>query len=299
MRGCARGLITCVPMLGYIACQSEVTIHLLDGYDASTQEAEADTNGPAEAGFAEDAEASDDTVPEAASPIPCEVPASCEAGDEDCAGSLDVVDGGCGYGVLWMPQPDGSFLGHDAGGVMFFETCPTGAVLVGMTVGLGHWLNQVSAICRPVVLEPDPTLGPLPFAVTLGARINTPYAPASSTDPTNEVQDLLCPDGLTLTGVDGTTTTDTPRYILGIALLCAPPILAATTNGVVLDTDRSQAQTVGPLVCTSTCSTSQAYNYSATVPTGQVATSLFGNDGLWVDRVGFGTSIGQIARDEE
>jgi hypothetical protein len=252
MKGRARWIAACVPVLACVAClgcETEVKVHLLnEGIDATAAA---------------------------------------------CDGSPGFMDGGCGYGVVWTPQLDDSYIGHDAGGVMFFESCPAGAVLTGMSVGFGHWLNQVSAICRPIVLQPDPMQSPVPFAVTLGARTETPYAPAASTDPTNKVQDLVCPDGLTLTRIDGTTTTDTPRYILGILITCAPPVIVATANGVVLDTDRNQAQTSGPLVC-SGCDTTQAYNYSAPVPAGQVATGLFGGDGLWVDRLGFATSIGTI-----
>jgi hypothetical protein len=50
----------------------------------------------------------------------------------------------------------------------------------------------------------------------------------------------------------------------------------------------------GPVVC-ATCAATQPIDYNATVPAGQIATGIFGGDGLWDDRVGFDSSRATIA----
>ncbi len=214
-------------------------------------------------------------------------PEVCNGGDDDCNGG---VDEGCGTTISWIPAPDGVVLGHATGGVTFAAPCPTGAALTGLLVGMGKWLNQVVAVCHQVVLNADhPDASATSATVTLGPRFDTSFAPAVSQDPSNQVHELLCPDGLVLSGLDGTTTTDTPRYILGIGITCAPPVVTMAAGGSVLDSDRTREQKVGPLVC-ATCAATQAFNVTTSVEVGQLATRLFGGDGLWIDRLGVGAS---------
>jgi hypothetical protein len=291
-----------------LACESEVTFHLLShgaavgatadaGHDGASQAGEGGAADVTDAG-AESAGVSGDSASSAGSDAgavdlpPCQKlgPEVCNGGDDDCNGQIDE---GCEYTVTWTRGADSNALGHVTGGVMFFEPCPDGSVLTGLHVGMGNWLNQVSAVCRQLALHADTTQNPVLFSVTLGPRLDTPLAPAASTDAKNQVQDLLCPDGLILTGIDGASTTDTAHYILGIAVTCAPPVVITLASGPVLDSDATQQKTSGPLVCVS-CTATQSDNFTATVSAGHVTTSIFGGDGLWVDRVGFGASLGTI-----
>lgn len=246
---------------GALGCRSEVTVSLL-------------------------ADRADTGVPSA----PCvklgaEV---CNGGDDDCNG---LVDEGCAYTVTWSRDPEGEVIGHATGGVMFFEPCPDGDVLVGLRVGIGKWLNQVQALCQQVAISVDP--GQTRPSVMLGARIDSlSYAPAASQDPQNQMHVLFCPAGLVLAGVDGTTTTDEPRYILGLRILCAAPLV---TTGATISFDPATVAATDPVVC-ATCAATQPFNFTAAIAPGHVATSLFGADGLWVDRVGFGSSLGTISK---
>jgi hypothetical protein len=133
-------------------------------------------------------------------------------------------------------------------------------------------------------------------SVALEARIDSlSFAPAASQDPNNALHDLFCPAGLVVAGVDGTTTTDEPRYILGLRIVCAAPVVVAAAGAQALSFDPATATPSEPVVC-ATCSATQAYNFTASVAAGHVATSLFGADGLWVDRLGFGSSAAAITK---
>jgi hypothetical protein len=169
-------------------------------------------------------------------------------------------------------------------------------VLVGLRVGMGKWLNQVQALCQQVAVSVDPGQTPPRPSVALGARIDTlSLAPAASQDPENQMHDLFCPAGLILAAVDGTTTTDEPRYILGLRILCATPVVTTTAGAPILAFDPATVVPTDPIMC-ATCAATQPFNFTAAIAAGHVATSLFGADGLWVDRVGFGSSVGAITK---
>jgi hypothetical protein len=247
------------------ACRSEVTLHLLSGVESG------------------------DAGPEA-SPGVCQPlgPEVCNGGDGDCNGA---VDDGCPISVLWSDDTQSAILGHATGGVDFQAPCPRGAVLTGLRVGMGSWLNMVAAACQPVSLDVD--AHGTPVVAGLGTELDTSYAPANSTDMKNEMHALVCPQGLVLAGIDGTTATVEARYIYGIQVRCAPPVVTIAGGATVLSVDLTRQQTVGPVVC-ATCAATQPLDFSSTVPAGQIATGVFGGDGLWDDRVGFESSRATI-----
>jgi hypothetical protein len=308
MSGRRLSLAAGAALCSIVACESEVTFHLLSSGDGSSASpgggdaSEAGGRGDANAGNRDGGGDSGDDGADSSSGdgeagsvpgTPCRAiePMMCDGGgDASCIG---VTDAGCDSTIVWTQEPNGTPLGNPTGGVSFFDPCPYGSVLIGMHVGMGNWLNQVSAICRQVVLQVDTTQSGAPLSATLGARLDTPYAPAASTDTKNQVQDLLCPDGLVLFGIDGTLTTGTYLYVVGIGAACAPLVVTMLANAPVLDTDRAQQQRVGPIVCAG-CATTQTYNFMTTIDPGSVATGLFGGDGLWVDRVGLGVSLASI-----
>ena len=225
--------------------------------------------------------------------VPCQKLGTelCNGGDDDCNGT---IDDDCAYTVAWTQAAQGAILGHETGGVTFLEPCPDGSVLTGLQVGMGRWLNQVSAICRQISLVADTSGADVAFSVSLGARVNTSLVPAETKDSVNKIQDLVCPSGLLLSGVDGTVAPESDHYTRGIRITCALPSVESTDDGPVLGYDRSDPQGVGPIVC-STCSATQAETYTFAIAPGHIASGLFGAAGLWDDRVGFFESVGSIA----
>ena len=291
-------LAVCATLCWVSACESEVTLHLLKQPIDSTSGEAGEGGNPSidQAGAGGDSDASTAGVPSVGEaggpPAPCEKLGTevCNGGDDDCNGQIDE---GCAYTVAWKRGPDsGGALGHATGGFEFHEPCPYGSVLTGLRVGMGKWLNQVSAICRQIELH-GAQKSDEAFSVTLGARHTPSLAPASSMDDKNKVSDFVCPDGLILAGVDGTTAPEEAHYTRAIRITCAPPIVDDVSGDWMLDTDGTQQETVGPIVCT-TCSTMPAYNYSTTIEPSHVASGLFGAVGLWVDRVGFNASSGSV-----
>ncbi len=287
--------LACAVLALTFACQSEVTLHLLEQRATTAGDAgAAGTTEMASGGDGAGAGASGEPglVGEAGgSPGPCQSLGSeaCNGGDDDCNGQSDE---GCEYTVSWKRDANGATLGHATGGFDFFEPCPDGAVLIGLRVGMGKWLNQVSSICRQLQLHSGtPPEGPALYA-TLGDRYTPSLAPAGTTDTTNTVQDLVCPEGLILSGVDGTTAPEEAHYTRAIRITCAP-LIVSEGSPPLIDTDHSQEEMVGPIVCGG-CSSMPAYNFSVSIESGHVATSLFGAVGLWVDRVGFGSSRGSV-----
>ena len=256
-------------LVSAIACQREVTIRLLhDSGDARL----------------------DDSAP--AVPLDCRKvgPEVCNGGDDDCNG---IVDDDCAHTVVWTTQPNGIALGNPRGGVAFVAGCGHGSVLTGVLVGMGRWLNQVVAVCRQIAIQADASLAPPKLTATLGRRHDSSFAPAIASDPDNKVQDLLCADGLVVSGIDGTTASDPRRYIHGIRITCAPLVVATSGGVVTLATDPSAQRTAGPIVCVD-CSATQAFNHTTSIDAGHVTTGLFGGDGLWVDRVGLSASVAGI-----
>lgn len=302
-------LAACAALSAIVSCKSEATLYLLGSGAASTATTDAGIGGELEvsgvnveaaAGEVEASTEDGDSASEPSdaprvAPTPCQEidPEVCEGGGDACS---DEIDAACGDHVLWTEQPASNvFLGNPTGGVSFLEPCPQGAVLTGMRIGMGNWLNQVAAICKTIVLNVDATMTPPRVWATLGPRLDAPLAPAASTDSKNQLQDLQCAAGSILSAVNGTTTTGAGyHYVLGINLRCAPLVVTVASSASILETDRTQEQEVGPIVCVS-CSAAQAFNFTTAIDAGRVAAGIFGSDGLWVDRVAFSESLAVIA----
>ncbi len=296
-------LAACAGLCALASCESEVTLHLLSDRisGGSAAGAAAGSRGGAshlgdggEAGaparpVGDGGDSGSSAGNSGGGPAgPCAVlgPEVCNGGDDDCNG---VVDEGCELTVAWSKEPDTNAFGHPTGGVMFLEPCAVGSVLTGFRVGAGNWLDQVAATCRAVAIHAEAGT----FSATLGARVDMPTVPATPVDPNGKLQDLMCAEGSVLAGVDGTTTEDGVDHLLGIRITCAPLVVIAAGSKTILDSDRSKETTVGPIVCAK-CSPMQAYNYANAIPTGRVASGLFGSAGVWVDRVGFSVSLASV-----
>lgn len=288
------------------ACDSEVTLNLLrseaeanaggfvdDAGTAGTSSAgEGGSGGTTSEGSAGEASAGEAGAGDAGAPSepPCvklgdEV---CNGGDDDCNGQ---IDDGCLYTLSWKRGPDSAAIGHQVGGFSFVEPCDAGSLLSGLRIGMGKWLNQVSAVCRQVELTADSTSGVPVFSISAsGARVYKSIAPAVSTDPDNELEEYSCPDDWIVSGLSGYTAPEEAKYVRGIAFSCAPLIIGEAGT---LDLDRSQEKEQKSLVCVP-CSSSTPFDFSVSAPPKQLTSRLFGGVGAWVDRVGIGASQASV-----
>jgi hypothetical protein len=208
----------------------------------------------------------------------------CNGGDDNCDG---VIDEGCKYTVVWRAQADGALLGHAPGGVAFTERCPDGSILTGLRLTFGQWLNQVSAVCAQIGLTAANVDGAVNFSLALGPRLDRPLFPAVSEDPTNQMYDLSCPEGLVASALEGETDDTPARHIIAVGMRCARAIVSMQAPDTVFDLDRSQEQAVGPVTC-ATCSARPTYNFEDFIPPKQIAKRLVGAVSLSVDRFGLG-----------
>jgi len=282
-------ILACVALDALSACDTDATLQLFpvvvpvavsDG-GAAGGSSDVDAGEPIEAGAA------------GASPgVPCRKLGNevCNGGDDDCNGGIDE---GCGYTITWSSVPDGAALGTGPNDVPFDEPCPDGSVLVGLRAGFGNWLNQISAVCGQLQMTADTTGGTANFNLAFGPRFNKPLVPASPEDPNSKVQPLTCPTGLLASGFDGQTDAQPAHHILAIRVRCAPPIVNSDGSRPVIALDQSQETSLGPLVC-ATCSVPTTYGFESSVPSGQVATGVFGAAGIWAGRVGYDTATATI-----
>lgn len=214
----------------------------------------------------------------------------CNFADDDCNGE---VDEGCDHTIAWRPQADGPFLGHADYGSGFSQVCDTGSLLTGMRLGFGDALNQAAALCSQVGVSAKTADGATAYSVTIGPQFSKSLVPAVSEDPSNEVADLSCPEGLVASMLEGND--DPERHILDVRIRCAPLFVNADAVPIALELDRSLEEAVEPLVC-ATCSAPSDYAFAAAIPEGQVPRRLFGGVGVLINRIGLGTTVARVAK---
>jgi hypothetical protein len=225
-----------------------------------------------------------DMPPVCNTPLGAEV---CNGGDDNCDGAIDE---GCAFTLKWKEDPDGPALGKPgAMATDFSQTCPSGSLVVGLQVGMGTRLDQVGAICQQFKLDLDPTTQtPTSFSFTTAMPLMLPIAPAESKE-TDTTANMVCPAGMFITSLDGTTSTEAFQYTQRIQISCSPPLIA---DGM-LSFDSTQTKTPKAITCTG-CSAAAALNFHAPVAAEHVPTGLFGRDGVWVDLVGVTTSAARV-----
>lgn len=286
MRGLA--LASCVALAAACACTSEVTLSF---FQPQNQGDGGESAGGTEAVGTGGAGAETTGLGGADSEV-CQMLGLelCNTADDDCNGE---VDEGCAHDIFWRPEPDGDSLGHVADGVSFSEVCPTGTLLSGLRVGFGAALNQVAAICSQVGLVEKTVKGVTTFSATVGPRITRTLVPAVTEDTSNQLTDLLCPDDLVASMLEGDD--DPTQHIVDVGIRCAPLIVTEQVSGsFFFDLDLAQEQTVPPLAC-ATCTAPKSFAFSSQVPPGQVARRIFGRVSTLVVRLGFGTNAARVA----
>lgn len=162
----------------------------------------------------------------ASAPLSCDD--SLPATTDFCVGPV-----GCGH-LAFTAGTNTDLRGNAGGGTEYNDACPAGHVLVGLNAKVGGSIDQLQAICAPVLIDAAAavTIGtpvtPLPFR---GSNAN---ADASSTCPANQL----------VVGFGGKAA----ALVDQIALRCAPVVVAPSgkTYSVTLGTIAAVTPALNP-----------------------------------------------------
>ncbi|HEY3668332.1 MAG TPA: hypothetical protein VGL19_20155 [Polyangiaceae bacterium] len=228
-------------------------------------------------------------------PVCVPVAEQCNGTDDNCDG---VIDEGCPAGLAMGNGAQRKSLGDSWGGGDFAETCAADEMLVGLRLGVGAWIDQVTAVCQTYALHAGTQTVPYQYSVALGAlRYLTPHPAAT----TSEVQDLICRAGTVMVGVHisqqhtalGQATDQI--VIPQLSVDCAEPLLRLA--GATPHVEWQKPEQIGP-VSGDFAGWDAWFEGDRLDPT-QVLVGFHGASGAWVDRVGLTASSLSVALQTE
>ena len=122
-------------------------------------------------------------------------PEVCNGRDDNCD---QKIDEGCPSGFYWQAATERALIGDSQQGTEFSDTCAGDEVLVGFQVTAGDWVEQVTGVCRKLVVVADETKTPFEYSLQLGvSRALSPHPSTAS----GAITDLTCPNGGILVGL--------------------------------------------------------------------------------------------------
>ena len=219
-------------------------------------------------------------------PVPICVAEVCNGRDDDCDG---VADEGCPRALSAGNPVQRKALGDSPGGTVFADTCADDELLVGLSLGIGAWLDQSSAICQHFELHTNTQVTPYRYSLGLGAKRSLAPHPLSTT---SVVTELVCRDGALMVGLRISQQhtafgQDSDSVVIPqVAIQCAEPAMQLDAKNPRLEWQG--AVEVGPL-------SGQFANTSAWFETDQLQTNealvgFHGASGSWLDRLGLTAS---------
>jgi hypothetical protein len=219
----------------------------------------------------------------------------CNGNDDDCDG---VIDEGCPAGLAMGNGAQRKSLGDSWGGSDFAETCAPDEMLVGLKLGVGAWIDQVTAVCQTYSLHANTQTVPYQYSVALGAqRQLAPHPPTT----TSEVQDLICRAGTVMIGVHisqqhTAVDQDTDQIVIPqLSVDCAEPVLRLA--GVTPHVEWQNPEQLGPV--SGDFAAPEAWFEGDRLDAAQVLVGFHGASGVWVDRVGLTASLLSVALQSE
>jgi hypothetical protein len=224
-------------------------------------------------------------------PVCVPAPEQCNGSDDNCDG---VVDEGCPVALSPSNALQRESLGDSWGGADFAETCADNEVLVGLKVGVGAWIDQITAVCRTYALHVNKQVVPYQYSFALDATRDLTAHPPTTT---SEIQDLTCRDGTVMVGVHisqqhTALDQDTDQVVVPqIWIDCATPTLHMTAAPPQLQWQ--DIEHVGP--ATGSFAAPNAWFEGDVLDANQVLVGFHGAAGDWIDRVGLTASSLSVA----
>jgi hypothetical protein len=222
-------------------------------------------------------------VPE---PMPMCVAEVCNGRDDDCDG---VADDGCPMALSTGNPVQRKALGDSPGGTVFADTCAADELLVGLSLGVGAWLDQSSAICQHFSLHTNTQVTPYRYSLGLGAKRSLAPHPLSTTSVVNE---LVCRDGTVMVGLRISQQHSAFGQVFDsvvipqLAIRCAEPAMRLDPQNPRLEWQG--AVEVGPV--SGQIANSSAWFETDQLQSNELLVGFHGASGSWLDRLGLTAS---------
>ena len=219
-------------------------------------------------------------------PVPTCFAEVCNGRDDDCDG---IADEGCPTALSAGNPVQRKALGDSPGGTVFADTCAADELLVGLSLGVGGWLDQGSAVCQHFELRTNTQVTPYRYSLGLGAKRSLAPHPSSTTSAVNE---LVCRDGTVMVGLRISQQhrafgADSDSVVIPqLAIQCALPAMRLDASNPRLEWQG--AVEVGPV--SGQIANASAWFESDQLDENQLLVGFHGASGAWLDRLGLTAS---------
>lgn len=214
-------------------------------------------------------------------------PELCNGRDDDCD---TTIDEGCPSSLMLGNAVQRKAIGDSVGGSIFAETCATDEVLVGLSVAVGAWLEQLTPVCQKFRLSSSTSsFNPgFHYSLELGSKRALPAHPEMAS---SGVRELVCAQGTLMVGA----RISQQHYFFGaldyivvpqISIKCAEPSMRVSDDSAGFEWHNPVD--VGPI--SGFLANGTAWFEADVISSGEALVGLHGATGGWVDRLGLTAS---------